>query len=574
MSDARRPENIFSGFRDTSEQDSSRRTAFRDSYRKGSSQNGTTWTGPEDRPTARRPSPETSPETSPEDEPTENESTENESNEGGSAKRGFTEHESPLDGRENSRSGGDKGPVRSVEDPRKGEDPKRKESPWDEVTGLYEDGNRKEARLLAARLAMDERTFAAPPFSEELYVLDPSTMTYGPGGEEALNSLLLRKLKAHHARREVREIEKKIRALLYEETFRKTEAIPLANGDLSVGDLSVRPMELHEPRPEGHFLVRSKTAWDPGADCPAFKDFLRQAVPDRTDRQVLQNYTGYCLLHWDRPFRRVLLLAGPEGSGRDLFLQALSTAVPWIASVAPKRLARGKAGVSKLQGPWVNAKAGISVEALADLRLLKSFSVGVPSYNDPSQIESAKRGGRSHRTTKHVYTTSELPALAAGDQFFRRVLLVSFPKTLSAGDSKTGDTDPGLQQKLLEERDGIFRWAAEGLRRVLQAQADGEGFPSARPAEKTRRRWESLSGPIGRFKADRLKVTGDPQDMISKERLYSAYKKFCRQERVFAETKTQYTQTLTEDARIETRRRTIERGGNQVPCYVGVRLMG
>jgi len=548
MSDSRRPEEVFSGFRDTSRNGPSRRAVPRDPSRKDSSKNNATWKGPEGRPTARRPRLETSPE----DRPAEDRS---------------TEDGSPLGGDpEDERHGGDEDPKQSVDNPRK------KESAWGEVVGLYGDGDRKQARFLAARLVIDERTFATPSFSEELYVLDPSIMTYDPGGDEALNSLLLRRLKAHHSRREVREIEKKIRARLYEEEFQKAEAIPLANGDLSVGDLSVRPMKLFKRSPDGHFLVRSNAAWDPSAGCPAFKDFLRQAVPDRTDRQVLQNYTGYCLLHFGRPFRRALLLAGPKGSGRELFLQAVSSIVPWIASVGPKRLARGKAGVSKLQGPWVNARTGISAEALTDLRLLKSFSAGVPSYGDPSQIESATQEGRSHRTTKHVYTTGELPPLAAGDQFFRRVLLVSFPEKLSAGGIGLGGAESGFRQKLLDEREGILQWAAEGLRRVLRAQADGEGFPSARSAKKTRRRWESLSGPIGRFKAARLEVTGDPQDLVSKKTLYPAYKKFCQQERVFAETKTEFTQTLTEDPRVETRRRTVEKGGDQVPCYVGVKL--
>jgi putative DNA primase/helicase len=570
MSDSRRPEEVFSGFRDTSRNGPSRRAVPRDPSWKDSSQRST-WKGLEDRPAARR----SRPETSPEDQPAEDGSIEDESTEDGSTEHGFALGGDPGD----ERHGGDEDPEQSVED-------SEKKGAWEEVIGLYEEGNRKQARLRAARLATAERTFATPPFSEELYVLDPSIMTYGPGGEEALNSLLLRKLKAFHSRREVREITNKIRARLHERDFRKAKAIPLANGDLSVGDLSVgdpsvRPMELLGAGPDGHFLVRSNAAWDPGASCPAFKDFLRRTVPDRTDRQVLQNYTGYCLLHWDRPFRKALLLAGPEGSGRETFLRALSTAVPWTVSVAPGRLARGKAGASKLQGPWVNARTGISAEALADLRLLRSFSAGVSSHGDPSQIESAMRGGRSHRTTKHVYATGELPPLAAGDQFFRRVLLVSFPKKLSALSSRPGGTDPGLrpqlfEEKLLKERDGIFQWAAEGLGRVLQAWADGEGFPSARSAKKTRRRWESLSGPIGRFKAApaRLEVTGDPQDVVSKEQLYRTYKKFCRQEKVFAETKTEFTQTLTEDPRVKAKRRTLQSGGSQVPCYVGVKLTG
>ena len=65
-----------------------------------------------------------------------------------------------------------------------------------------------------------------------------------------------------------------------------------------------------------------------------------------------------------------------------------------------------------------------------------------------------------------------LPPLAAGDPFFRRVLLVSCPETLG-----TGEIGPGLRQALWEERAGILQWALEGLRRVLRSARAGEGFP-------------------------------------------------------------------------------------------------
>ena len=94
---------------------------------------------------------------------------------------------------------------------------------------------------------------------------------------------------------------------------------------------------------------------------------------------------------------------------------------------------------------------------------------------------------------------------------------------------------------------------------------------SERPPEETRRRWESLSGPIGRFKAVRLTVTGDPQDVVPKDTLYPVHKQFCRQEGVFAESKKQFTKMLTQDPRIEGRKRTPEPGGDQVRCYVGVK---
>lgn len=445
---------------------------------------------------------------------------------------------------------------------------------WDEVIGFYEDGNRKEARSLAAHLARAERTFATPRHSEELHVLAPSTVTYGPAGEQALKELLADKLGPHYSRREAREIAARIRAETYVEGLGTAEAIPLSNGDLSL-----RPKKLKDPAPERRFRVRSPARWRQEASCTAFQDFLREAVPTRVGRRALQEYLGYCLMHWARPYRHVLVLAGPEGSGWELFLRAVSAVVPWIASVGPKRIARGTAA-SRLRGPWVNAVAGISAEALTELQVLRGHVAGRPSYNDPSQIQEAVQVPSSQWATKHIYTTTELPSVAAGDRFFRRIVLVPFPAKLSPGTrsigslSMGGDTDRELSKRFEAERDGIFRWALEGLGRVLEAEANGEGFPSARTAEKTRRRWESLSGPIGRFKADRLEVTGDPQDVVSKERLYRAYKKFCRQERVFAETKTEFTQTLTEDPRVENKDRIVESGGEQVPCYVGVKMQG
>jgi phage/plasmid-associated DNA primase len=121
--------------------------------------------------------------------------------------------------------------------------------------------------------------------------------------------------------------------------------------------------------------------------------------------------------------------------------------------------------------------------------------------------------------------------------------------------------------KIQAERDGILQWATGGLRRVLGS----EGFPCGRGPKETRQRWDALSGPIGRLKAGLLKVTGDPQDTVRKDNLYSTYREFCQKEGVLAETKDQFTRTLTNDPQIEARKRVPTSGADQVPCYVGVR---
>ena len=238
-----------------------------------------------------------------------------------------------------------------------------------------------------------------------------------------------------------------------------------------------------------------------------------QAVPSETDRQVLQDYAGYCLLRWRKPYRRVLLAAGPSGSGTSRLLHALPQILGWVSSVPPSRLARCGGASKQLRGPWANICSGIDLEALAQLPLLKGFAPGGPGLESPEAAKRHKAYPATYRVTKHVYAAEELPPLAASDQFYERILLVAFPKKLPSQDLVP-------EGKLEAERDGILQWAMGGLRRVLGS----EGFPSGQGPKETRQRWDALSGLIGRLKAGLLKVTGDPQDVIRKEDLYSTYK--------------------------------------------------
>lgn len=428
---------------------------------------------------------------------------------------------------------------------------------WDTVVGLYDDGNRKRARQEATRLAMKERKFLTVRRSEELYVLNPETITYQFAGPQVLRALLVDRLGVHYTRREAREIESRIKAQTYIDGFGTAEAIPLANGDLSV-----RPLQLMDPSRERYFLVRSGARWDPEAQCPAFRDFLRQAVPSDTDRRLLQEYTGYCLMHWARPYRRALLLAGPKGSGRILLLKALQAILPWCASVAPSRLSKDRSGPPRLQGPWANLQSEISPSDLTGMRLLSEFASGGPNYSDRTQIGQAKRSDGSVATTKHVFTMNELPPLEVEDTFYRRILLVRCPQRLSSEE-----IGQNLAEKWIDERDGILRWAVEGLQRILE----NGGFTSERSPDKTHQRWEGVGGPIQRFKAGLLKVTGDPQDVVAKKKLYRMYRTYCKREELLAATQQEFTRTLTNDPQVESAKRTPEPGGDQVRCYVGVK---
>jgi phage/plasmid-associated DNA primase len=541
--DAGGPNDRFRGFRDTSQAGRGEKS------RPGQSRfRRPTWPGPSDQPTARRPRQAQIDKEESEGKGPDGEDPEWDESAAGSTKTEDTSGEEPAP--EEEATGEDATEGESTE--------KSLEERWKSVREDYREGNRKQARGSAADLAREEHAFVTVRLGEELYVLDPSTMTYHPGGPQALKELLAERLGPHFSRREAREIKARIKAATYVGGLGPARAIPLANGDLQA-----RPLALLDFDSNRRFQVRTKAQHDPEARCPAFKSFLRDAVP--FGRQVLQDYVGYCLLHWARPYRRALLLVGPNGGGQEVVLCALQMIVPWCASVRPAHLVQKASGTTQLKGPWVNACAEVDPEALTGFPLLRSFGAGTPRYSDPEQIQEARQGPSPRRVAKHIYTASDLPPLSAGDPFFRRILLGCFPETLSPSEIPT-------PEELRAERDGILQWALEGLKRVLDSHASGSGFPSGRGLEMTRRLWEDFSAPIGRFKAARLEVTGDAQDVVPKDIVHPAYERFCDKEGVLAEKKNKLTRTLTDDPRIDKAPRTPDSHADQVPCYVGVRM--
>ena len=350
---------------------------------------------------------------------------------------------------------------------------------WDEIRDAYEEGDKQKARQETACQVLRDRNFLVPKKSNALWVWDPGAGVYREEGREVLEQLLADKLGAHHSTHEVRQVLAKVKALAPTGRLGETGVIPLESTDLLVDVYSTGEVSFcsREPDPERLIGARAQVPWRTGANRAALEEHLRQAVPSEQDRQVLQDYAGYSLLHWARPFRRALVLVGPEGSGAAPIMEVLSWLCGRVSSVRPSRLARGRSGTLPPQ-MWANICHEADPEALARLPLLSGLVLG-DSPAEASSVEGVSSGAGSggpraakYIHAKHIYSVSGLPPLAAGDDFFRRVLLVSCPETL-------GGRERGLKlrQDLWEERAGILQWALEGLRRVLRRAQAGEGFP-------------------------------------------------------------------------------------------------
>jgi len=447
-------------------------------------------------------------------------------------------------------SKGTSAPARQRDD---GEEP----DGWDSIRSLYEQGEKKDGRHWGARQIIEDLKLATHRKSERLFVYNSEKAVLEDYGEQAVGERLVDEMGPHWTRFEEAEILERVKHQTYRDDF-GGPFVPLVNGDLFVNG---GQLELKDSKPKRAPRARSPASWDTDARCPEFRRFLREVVPVKRERHTLQEYTGYCLMHWAMPLHKGLFIVGPTASGKSTFLKVLRDLLGSVASVSPHELVNGRFGAIELEGAWANIRTDIASEVLQNIGKFKEILAGEPMHAERKH----EQGYEIEPNAKHLYSANRLPDVSIDDDaFFRRILLVSFPKTVPR-DKR----DPELPSRLTDELDGVLLWAVEGLQRLIE----NEGFTHDPAPQDTRRRWEEHSSSIGRFKAAALEITGDQEsDVEAKEAVYSAYTSFCKDQGLSTETQQSVTRTLKRDPRISDAKRTPVYADSQTRCYIGVQI--
>lgn len=427
---------------------------------------------------------------------------------------------------------------------------------WEPVRSTYA-SNKAEGRVESASLLIDELNLATHRRSGQLYVWDEEAKVYDEGGEEAVRERLVETLQTRFSQHEVNEILGMVRPRTYRDKFGADGFIPVANGDLKVTADSV---ELADATPEHGFRNRSPAEWDPDAEAPIFQTYLEQVVHTEDERRALQEYAGYALMYWALLFHKALFLVGPQASGKSTFLKVLQQILGKTTQLSPQQLVDDQFGAIELEDSWANIRSDIPSELLSNVGKFKEITAGDPIH----ARRMYEQGYTIEPTAKHLYSANQLPEIKIDDDaFFRRVMIVAFPKTVPREDR-----DPKLDEKLSMELDGIFRWAVEGLQRLLT----NEEFTRDLPPGETRRLWDEHASSIGQFKVRCLKVTDHNADVEAKEDVYKAYAKFCQDNGLPTESQRKLTGVLKRDPRIRQAKRKPEGWDKRAKCYVGIQF--
>ena len=303
--------------------------------------------------------------------------------------------------------------------------------------------------------------------------------------------------------------------------------------NLKDGILDIETMILEPHTPEFLSFELIPIIYDSEADCPQFEAFVKQVVSTPIQATHLQEYFGYCFWKEGCPFDKALALQGGGHNGKSVLINVFKSVLGKenICAVTPHKLENDTQGPLQLMDKLANLVFDVSPEALRKTDMLKKSISGEligarPVYcRDYIQFEPY---------AKHIFAWNKAPKPHGDDTdaFYRRFIVVKFIHNFNGetchGCGETHEEDIYLTEKLKKEQVGIFNWAMEGLKRILEQG----GFSHAPSVAKTREAYHSSMDPVETFADLHLAFTGDAKYRLEKAIVYAEFKRWAAEKGV------------------------------------------
>lgn len=392
---------------------------------------------------------------------------------------------------------------------------------WESIIAKFDDSNtdKTEARNYLAKFIEKRRHFKTPKSTEQLWVFQ--NPVYEPNGEQVIRTELNNELGNYMTSHDIEEVIDKVKSRTFCER-RKQKAppkfIPVENGWYNI-----ETGELEEPRPKYFAVNHIPVEYDEDAEPERFKEFLEEIIHE-SDIPLIQEMFGYTLYR-DYPIARAFMLLGSGGNGKSTLLNILKEFIGQqnVANPSLQKLGQDRFASAQLYGKLANIHADLSSKTLENTGTFKMLTGGdlihgERKFQDPFQFENY---------AKLLYSANELPGTKdTTDAFFRRWIVIRFPyKFTSNPDDGNKDKDPDILDDVLSdsEMSGIFNWAVEGLKRVL----DNNEFSQTKGREAVKDEWLLNTQPMQVFFEKGVKEEAGVG--VGKDELYSDYSEFCRE---------------------------------------------
>jgi putative DNA primase/helicase len=287
------------------------------------------------------------------------------------------------------------------------------------------------------------------------------------------------------------------------------DTLSVQNGLLDVTTRIVRP---HDPA----FLspVQLPVAYDPGAACPAWSQFISEVFPQ--DCQELPWEICAWLMLPCVSIQKAVLLLGEGGNGKSTWLTALIAFLGRrnVTGISLHKLEADRFALSRLVGRLANVCPDLPSAHLAGTNVFKALTGG----DQRLEAEYKHRDGFSFEPfTRLVFSANHPPRSEdASHAFFRRWLVVPFGRTFEEG----GDAIPREQLDATLSRpaelSGVLSKALEALPRVR-----GQGITESASMSAAWGEFRQVTDPVAVWLDQR--TVDEPEAITAKRELIRLY---------------------------------------------------
>lgn len=318
------------------------------------------------------------------------------------------------------------------------------------------------------------------------------------------------------------------------------------------GMLDWREMKIYPWNPDFHTTLSFKVDYEADADCPRFKEYMSQWLPDEHVRCVVQEYLGYCLIP-NTNFRKALFLYGKGRNGKSIFIEFLQDFFKGLSATLSYDALFQRFGPANLKDKLINIHDDTNISFSKDTGIAKNLIAG--------GTISAEFKGKDQFTFTNVarviYSAQEMPRTADTSlAWYERWFFIKFPNEFRTSNTKKAEMITAMQ----EERSGIFNWMLEGLVRLTKQ----DGFTSSSQVDEYTKEYRGINDSVIQFLNAYCTVCEEVEakDRITTQQMYNIYSMFAENDRLRAVSKKVFHQRV-EDAGFNVERGVVGRAKGQ-----------
>ena len=284
---------------------------------------------------------------------------------------------------------------------------------------------------------------------------------------------------------------------------------------------------------EDYFFHVLSYNYNPKAECPGFRRFLDEVLPEKDVQIVLQEFVG-CCLNPGIKLEKVLCCVGSGFNGKSVFFEIILSLLGEdnVCSYNINSLCDDK-GYSRamIKNKLLNYSSDFGGKIFSN-GIFKQLASGEPVearrlYKEPEIVRDYAR---------LAFNCNSMPSSADTSFGFRRRLLI-VPFNVKIDKSKA---DPDLAKKLKAELPGILVWAIEGLERFIR---NGKKLSHSDTLDRLEQAYKEDTDSVVMF-LERRGYMPDNQNKINITSLFNEYKSFCNDNNISPETRENFKMKL------------------------------